>query len=286
MKGVSFVKKGVFLPNFKCFGNAQIMADLAYEAEQAGWDGFFIWDHVNRRPEMGDVVDPWIALTAVAMQTEHIRFGAMITPVPRRRPWQLARETVSLDHLSNGRLIFGAGIGSGKPMEWANLGEETDARVRGAMLDEGLAILDGLWSAEPFTHMGAYYDVNDAQFQPGPVQQPRIPVWVGGNWPNKAPMRRAARWDGAFAILPDDDDAANLNAFKDLVAFLHTERKDDTPFDIVYKGGPGMSPALINDYADAGATWWLANIAPHHYGATWEGEWPLAPMRATIQQGP
>lgn len=277
---------GVFIPNFKCYGEARAVAELAHEAEDAGWDGLFIWDHVNRREAMGDVVDPWIALTAAAMVTQRIRLGTMVTPVPRRRPWNLARETVSLDRLSDGRVVLGVGIGSGREMEWNDLGEETDPRVRGAMLDEGLAILDGLWSAERFAYDGAYYQVDNVKFMPGPVQQPRIPVWVGGNWPNKPPMRRAARWDGVFSIFKSQVDAENLGAFREMVAFIGDQRESAAPFEFVYRGAPNIEADVLAEFRDAGLTWWLSDIAPHRFGGEWEVAWPCEAMRDAIRQGP
>src|SRR5689334_13471095 len=176
---------------------------MARDAEAAGWDGFFLWDHVILWPT--PTCDPWVALAAVALATERVRIGPLVTPLPRRRITKLARETVTLDHLSNGRLVLGVGIGLG-PWEWEYLGEETDLRTRGAMLDEGLELLTKLWSGEPVMHEGRFYTCrgdkgpNDptpipTPFLPRPVQ-PRIPVWVAGTWPKKPPFRRAARWDG------------------------------------------------------------------------------------------
>jgi alkanesulfonate monooxygenase SsuD/methylene tetrahydromethanopterin reductase-like flavin-dependent oxidoreductase (luciferase family) len=145
------MKFGIYLPNFGPFGDARVLADLAREAENAGWDGFFIWDHIagGNLP----IVDPWVALAAIAIATRKIRIGTTVTPLPRRRPWKVAREAVSIDHLSGGRLTLGVGIGLGDA-EWAHLGEETDLKKRGAMLDEGLSVLIGLWSGEPFSYAG------------------------------------------------------------------------------------------------------------------------------------
>jgi alkanesulfonate monooxygenase SsuD/methylene tetrahydromethanopterin reductase-like flavin-dependent oxidoreductase (luciferase family) len=182
---------GLYLPNYGVFGDVRLLADLAREAEAVGWDGFFLWDHIAEQYEdtttMLPMIDPWVALAAIAMQTEKLRIGTTVTPLPRRRPWKLARETVSIDRLSNGRLILGVGIGAGE-LEWDHLGEETDLRSRGQMLDEGLDILTGLWSGEPFSYSGKHYQIEHAQFLPTPVQQPRIPIWVGGLWGNKAGM--------------------------------------------------------------------------------------------------
>ncbi len=161
--------------------------DLARDAESAGWDGFFLWDHIAEKDEAGNSLpctDPWIALTAAALQTTSIILGTTVTPLPRRRPHKLARETVTLDRLSGGRLVLGVGIGGGKT-EWDLLGEETDLPSRGRMLDEGLDILVGLWSGESFEYQGEHYHIEQAQFLPKPLQQPRIPIWVGGGWPEQ-----------------------------------------------------------------------------------------------------
>lgn len=284
---------GVYLPNFGAFGSARVMADLAQDAENAGWDGFFIWDHIAR-PFLTDVVDPWVALTAAAMTTKTIKLGAMITPIPRRRPWKLARETVSLDHLSGGRIIFGAGLGSGRDAEWLNLGEELDPKVRGLMLDEGLDILAGLWSGEPFEYEGAYHTVTETQFQPASLQTPRIPVWIAGNYPSKPPLRRAARWDGVFPILnaENDDITTLVNQLKDVVNLVTEYRADDSPFDVIYLGLPtsgddkSQAAEIVAPFIDAGMTWWLENIAPWRFGMAWDSQWDLAIMRERILQGP
>ncbi len=191
------MKFALDLPNLGPFGDARVLADLAQRAESAGWDGFFIWDHVFWRGWAWPHVDPWVALAAVALSTERIRLGTMVTPIPRRRPQKLARETVSIDHLSGGRLILGVGSG-GSVTEFDNMGETEIPRERGARLDEGLEILTRLWSGQPVDYVGEHLKVTGATFLPVPVQLPRIPIWVAGNWPHKKPMRRAARYDGVF----------------------------------------------------------------------------------------
>ncbi len=184
------LKTAIYLPNYGPFGDARAIADLARDAESAGWDGFFLWDHIAAHDDAGDSLpcaDPWLALTAAAMQTTSIMLGTTVTPLPRRRPHKLARETVTLDRLSGGRLILGVGIGGGQS-EWDHLGEETDQRSRGRMLDEGLDVLTGLWSGEPFQFDGEHYHIEQAQFLPPPFQQPRIPVWVGGKLAEQTPI--------------------------------------------------------------------------------------------------
>jgi alkanesulfonate monooxygenase SsuD/methylene tetrahydromethanopterin reductase-like flavin-dependent oxidoreductase (luciferase family) len=275
------VRYGIYVPNFGDYGDARRLAALARDAEDARWDGFFLWDHVAR-PFATDMVDPWIALTAIAMATKTIRIGALVTPLPRRRPWKVARETASLDQLSGGRLVFGAGTGSagGRAVEWASFGEQMDARMRGAMLDEGLEILTGLWSGAPFQFRGKHYHVDEALFLPRPVQFPRIPIWVAGYWPNKSPFRRAARWDGVFPL-------AQTSAFvppeqlREIVAYVRAQRADASPFDVVALGvtsaGRADTDRVVATRA-AGATWWLERV--HGDRGSFEE------MRERVRQGP
>ncbi|MBN1966746.1 MAG: LLM class flavin-dependent oxidoreductase [Anaerolineae bacterium] len=290
------MRYAVYLPNFGPFGDAQTLAWLARDAENAGWDGFFIWDHVAGERWPPDMADPWVALAAIALHTRRVRIGALVTPLPRRRPWKVARETVSVDRLSSGRLIFGAGTGDG-PGEWDDLGEEADPAVRGAMLDEGLAVLDGLWSGEPFSYAGHHYRVRGAHFLPPPLQTPRIPVWVAGHWSDRAPLRRApfrraARWDGVFpgSWNPPPEDICAASEF---VRTCRAEAGIDAaqPFDVAVAGMTASdrseAQAALVPYAEAGVTWWLENISPSRTErGSWLGEWPIARLRARILAGP
>jgi alkanesulfonate monooxygenase SsuD/methylene tetrahydromethanopterin reductase-like flavin-dependent oxidoreductase (luciferase family) len=285
----------LYLPNYGVFGDARRVADLAREAEQVGWEGFFLWDHVA--PTSGPdghgepAVDPWIALTAVALNTQTIRIGTTVTPIPRRRPWKLSRETVSLDRLSNGRLILGVGIGLGEG-EWGDLGEEADSRVRGAMLDEGLAVLTGLWSGEPFSYEGQYYHIKHAHFLPTPIQ-PTIPIWVGGFWPNKAPFRRMAQWDGMIPLFQAHG-PEQVALLKEAVAFVQEQRREigqQGPFDVANIGvTPGDDPAeaaiRVGAAADAGMTWWLELLMPEVYGFAPSQPDAFEALRARVLQGP
>lgn len=280
------MKYGIYLPNFGPYGDARALADLARDAEDAGWDGFFIWDHITW--EHQPVVDPWVGLAAVAVNTERMRIGTTVTPLPRRRPWKLARETVSLDHLSGGRLILGVGIGGGE-REWDDLGEETDLKARGVMLDEALEVLLGLWSGEPFSYDGDFYHIKQAQFLPMPVQVPHIPIWVGGSWPNKRPFQRAARWDGVYPLFKEW--GKELEQLHDVVAYVQARRESDRPFDIVFQGvTPGddkaKAAAIVAPYAEAGLTWWLEAIAPYRFGQGFDGKWPVEALRQRVLQGP
>lgn len=268
------------LPAFGEFADVHTLASLAHEAEEAGWDGFFIWDHLQAEPGT-PVADPWVALTAIALRTRRIRFGALVTPLPRRRPWKLAREATTLDRLSGGRLIVGVGIGGEQWYhEYSTFGESVDDKTHAAMLDEGLDILVGLWSGQPFSYEGKYYTVRNAQFLPSPTQTPRIPLWLAGIWPNKIPMRRAARWDGFFPII--NERLFQPEEIRAMLAYIRQYRPADEPFDVVVAGGtsnldPAEAARLLKNYAEAGVTWWQEGFM---------GNDTLDYARARIQQGP
>jgi alkanesulfonate monooxygenase SsuD/methylene tetrahydromethanopterin reductase-like flavin-dependent oxidoreductase (luciferase family) len=277
------MKYGLSLPNFSILGDVALLADLAAQAEAAGWHGVFVWDHIARKPEFDPVIDPWIAVTAMAMRTTSIRIGALITPMARRRPWKVARETASLDQLSNGRLIFGAGLGSDSSGEFASFGEEMDLKTRSVMLDEALDVLTGLWRGEPFSYEGAHYQIRDAQFLPTPVQQPRIPIWIGGFWPNKPPFRRAARWDGVVPLLTGEHIDEQL---KDLLSFIHEYRDASQPFDIVGMGQKQSDDETRDAYHANGGTWWIEELNPIYFSDDWRASWTLEAIREVIEQGP
>ena len=276
------MRYGVSTPNFGDYSDPRLLAELAREAEAAGWDGFFLWDHIVW-PWHDTVADPWVALAVMAMSTERLRLGPMVTPIPRRHPWKLARETVTLDHLSAGRLLLGVGLGGFQSEEFEAFGEEGDPKVRAAKLDEGLEVLTGLWSGEPFSYSGKHYQVKEVHFIPPPVQQPRIPIWVAGTWPLKAPFRRAARWDGVVPTRRDVDKPLTPAEIRDIVAYVKEHRTSDAPFDVGHGGQtPGRDAAedaeIVAPYAEAGVTWWLEARLP------WVS--PLAEVRERIRKGP
>jgi alkanesulfonate monooxygenase SsuD/methylene tetrahydromethanopterin reductase-like flavin-dependent oxidoreductase (luciferase family) len=259
----------VDVPNFGDFADPRLFADLARRAEEAGWDGLFVWDHVTHSKEARrQIADPWVLLTAAALATQRIRLGPMITPVPRRRVSKLAREVTTLDRLTGGRMILGVGLGAPVPDEYGTFGEPTDLRLLAAHLDEGLEALNLLWSGEPVTFRGEHVVVDDVAFLPTPVQRPRVPIWVAGIWPAKAPMRRAARWDGAVPILPETDGGSSRSpdpaAVAEIREFLAASRaaagRESEPFDLVIRGTTPADPAaaanLVAPLAAAGATWW------------------------------
>jgi alkanesulfonate monooxygenase SsuD/methylene tetrahydromethanopterin reductase-like flavin-dependent oxidoreductase (luciferase family) len=287
------MRYGVYVPNFGPYGNARVLADLAYEAEAAGWDGFFLWDQVSKTTltsTFDPMVDPWIALAAIALRTRTIRLGMLVTPLPRRRPWMVARETVSLDHLSSGRLIFGVGSGGGY-FDFEALGEASDAKTLAGLLDEGLEVLTGLWSGEPYRHEGTFYHIKEAQFLPRPLQSPRIPIWVAGMWPAKAPLRRAARWDGVVPIGRDLPLTGMLTPAQmhEIVRSIASEPGYTLPFEVVQSGitggtDTGQDCEVVAAYQQVGVTWWVEKILPELWGS-WT-DWPLEAMRSRIRQGP
>jgi alkanesulfonate monooxygenase SsuD/methylene tetrahydromethanopterin reductase-like flavin-dependent oxidoreductase (luciferase family) len=208
------LRSALWLPLFDQLADPAAVARLAAEAEEAGWHGLFVWDHLNWRAPVQQVADPWITLAAAAGVTERLRLGPMVTPLARRRPAKVARETATLDLLSGGRLTLGVGLGSDRfGAELSATGEQLDDRQRGQMLDEALQILTAAWSGRPVEHHGPHYTVDGIRFLPRPVQRPGVPVWVAGFPGNAAPMRRAARHDGFFPVnLSRPDQVAEITA--------------------------------------------------------------------------
>src|SRR5712691_6419591 len=265
-------------------GDVETILEMTIEAEEAGWDGVFYWDGIYIE-SAGPMYDPWVILGAMALQTKRVRLGAVLTPLSRRRPWKLARETVTLDHLSNGRLIVPVGLGALDDGGFAKVGEATDRKIRAQLLDEGLEILTGLWSGQPFSFHGEHYHVQEMTFLPPPLQSPRIPIWVVGAWPRIKSMQRVLHYDGLLPAKLNADGSfaevtpADIQAMK---AYVTEHRAQSTPFDIVYEGEtPGDNHAQASDivrpYAEAGITWWLEA----RWSASGEDE-----VRSRIKQGP
>ena len=281
----------VDIPNFGEYFHPRTMAEIGKEAEDAGCDGLFIWDHVWLG-ENDPFVDPWVALTAIALNTERIRLGTMVTPLARRSAWKLARETVSVDQVSDGRLILGVGLGAPPDLEFASFGMETDNITRARMLDEGLDVLTSLWSGDPTSYRGQHYQIDNVTFQPPTLQQPRIPIWVAGVWPRKPPFRRAARWDGMFPIKNDGTEPTDMTSempvlmpqdIEDAVIFTKSYRVSEGPFDVV----TGIQDSMMSrselgriaaEYEAAGLTWQTHSFGP------WNGT--IEECRARIRQGP
>jgi alkanesulfonate monooxygenase SsuD/methylene tetrahydromethanopterin reductase-like flavin-dependent oxidoreductase (luciferase family) len=235
------VRQGIFVAPFGELSEPGRVAELAARAERRGWDGFFLWDHVAFHGPPRAIADPWVTLAAMAVATERLLIGPLVTPIARRRPHKLARETVSLDRLSRGRLVLGVGLGWDRTGEFDpdRFGEEGDPRARARLLDAGLDRLLAYWGGE---------------FKPQPVQRPRIPVWVAAGWPHRRPLRRAARFDGVFPIdLPGPEALAELTA--EVRALRGSSGADG--FDVVVRNPPGTDPA---PWIAAGATWCLTAL--------------------------
>ena len=253
------------IPNFGDFADVRTVAKVAAEAEAAGWDALFVWDHVvhDKQRRAGQPFgDPWMLLTAAALATTRLRLGTLVTPVPRRRPEQLARQVATLDVLSGGRVVFGAGLGGPIEDEFGSFGDTTDPAVLAERLDEGLELLSRYWSGETVDHQGRHYTVRQVRLLPATVQRPRPPVWIAGYWPNRRPMRRAARWDGAAPLFENarHGQAPSVDDVRDLAGYIARQRGDRAgdPFDIVVGGASDPSSAgdLSGPLEEAGATWW------------------------------
>ncbi len=243
------MQRGLFIPQFGELAHPRLLADLGQRAERAGWDGLFVWDHIQYRAPAALVLDPWVTLAAVGAATTRLRLGAMVTPLARRRPWVVARQLAALDLLTDGRMVLGVGLGlDDSGQELSTFAEELDARTRAEMLDEGLEIVHGLLSGQTLHHRGPHYTADGAMFLPTPVQSP-LPTWVAARWPNRAPLGRAARYQGVFAI-----SVASPAAAEQLTAQMGLLRPAGGPFDIVVAPEPGW-PA--QDWAKAGVTWLL-----------------------------
>lgn len=247
-------RQGIDVSPFGELADPRVLAGLAAAAEQRGWDGFFVWDHIVYRAPVRAVADPWVALAAVACATSRLRIGPLVTPLSRRRVHKVARETVTLDLLSSGRLILGVGLGSARNGELEPFGEVADPRERAVLLDRGLADLSRYWAGD---------------FEPVPLQRPRIPVWVAAEWPHRRPLRRALQWDGVFPTgLPDPAALAELTSEIDMA------RPGGTPFEVIVDIPAGEDPG---PWARAGASWTVTDL----------GMQPtLAQVREVIEAGP
>jgi alkanesulfonate monooxygenase SsuD/methylene tetrahydromethanopterin reductase-like flavin-dependent oxidoreductase (luciferase family) len=266
------LQSALWLPLFDDLADPVVVARLAAEAEEAGWHGVFVWDHLRWRAPVRQVADPWITLAAVATATESLRFGPMVTPLARRRPAKVAKETATLDRLSGGRLTLGVGLGSDRfAGELSATGEELDDRRRGQLLDESLEILAAAWSGRPVHHHGRHYTVDSISFLPTPVQRPGVPVWAAALPGSVKPLRRAARHDGFFPVnLEHPDQLADI-----VTTITGLRQGKTTRYDVAVALPPGADPA---PYAKAGATWWLAEFEPETVS--------LDQVRGVLRDGP
>ncbi len=258
-------RRGLFVAPFDALADPRLIGELAARAEAAGWDGFFIWDHLQYGTGVAEIADVWTCCAVVALRTERLLFGPMVTPLARRRPQVLARQAASLAVLSGGRFVLGLGLGDDWVGEFSAFGDERDPRVRGRMLDEGVEVLAALLTGGPVDHVGTHYAAHDVRFHPAP----NVPIWLAGRFGNMAPMRRAARHDGFFVIgLDQPDDLAEVIAGLD--------QHDPAPgFEVVVDLQPEQDH---REWLDRGATWVLTRIGPHDVD--------LAAVREVVEAGP
>jgi hypothetical protein len=271
------MRYGFVLPG----GSAEEQLELAVVADQAGWDGVFVW-------EAAYGVDAWTLLGAMAVRTEHVRLGTMLTPLPWRRPWKVASQAVTVDHLSGGRAIVAVGLGA-TDAALGTTGEVVDRRERASMLDEGIEVMTALWSGE-LAYSGRHYEVDlrarrELFDMPGPVQGDRVPIWVVGAWPRPKSMERVLRCDGLLPVVMAEGGGFRTTTPDDVRAMIewldaNGGRRPD--FDVVMEGEtPASDPAkareIVAPWRDAGCTWWLE--------ARWNGG-SAAELRARLEGGP
>jgi alkanesulfonate monooxygenase SsuD/methylene tetrahydromethanopterin reductase-like flavin-dependent oxidoreductase (luciferase family) len=263
------MQHALYLPPFGELADPKAMIELCVAAEEHGWDGVFLWDHILRPSDQpAEIADVWVLLAGIAVETERIRIGPMVTPMVRRRPQKLAREALTLDHLSDGRVVLGLGLGVDTGGELSRFGEVVDAKERGDVLDEGAALLVELLSGEEVVHRGRFFTADGVRYLPKPVQTPSIPIWMAARGDARRPVRRAARYDGLFPI---DVDADGLARMLDIVV---TERGSLDGFDVAVLAAPG---ADLEAMATLGATWAMWSFLP--------GE-PIADILPVILAGP
>jgi alkanesulfonate monooxygenase SsuD/methylene tetrahydromethanopterin reductase-like flavin-dependent oxidoreductase (luciferase family) len=267
------------------FGSVRDYVEMARDAESTGWDGVFAWDDIS--VERGDVFDPWVVLGAMAAVTERITLGAMVFSLARRRPWKVARETITIDHLANGRFVLPVGLGGTWDGGYSRVNtEDPSRRVRAEKLDECLEILELAWSGETVSFRGKHYSMEDLHFDPRPVQRPRIPVWPVGAWPHPKSLRRAARWDGVIVSdMSDGSDAEDTTpaAVAGVTSWMRENRTVSGPFDVITEGitsgaDAAADRAKLEPLAEAGATWFIES--------RWEADQSIDTLRERIRLGP
>src|SRR4051812_23797203 len=246
------------------YGSVHDYVEMAREAEVTGWDGVFVWDDIV--VDRGDIFDPWVMLGAMAAVTKRVTLGAMVFSLARRRPWKVARETITIDNLSNGRFVLPVGLGGTWDGGYSRVStDDPQRRVRAEKLDECLEILELAWSGETVSYDGAHYSMKDLRFDPRPVQRPRIPVWPVGAWPHPKSLARAARWDGIIVSDMSGEskaDAISPAVVASVAAWMAEQRESAEPFDIVVEGitsgtDASMDEAQLAPLARAGATWFI-----------------------------
>ncbi|WP_033340496.1 LLM class flavin-dependent oxidoreductase [Catenuloplanes japonicus] len=262
------MRYGVILPG----GSGQRQLEQAVAAERAGWDGVFVW-------ETGYGVDAWSLLAGMAVATERVRLGTMLTPLPWRRPWKLASQVATVDQLSGGRAILAVGVGAVDPPLPSSAREETDVRVRASMMDEGIDLMRALWGGDG--HFGGtHYDFDGGTgnlVEVGRPVQDRVPIWVVGAWPRPRSMRRVLRCDGVVPQFAGEGGPADLREMRAWLA----ERGAAPGLDVISEG-ESTGPETVRPWADAGATWWLET----RWGSMETTDQRVSDMTTRIEAGP
>ena len=273
------MKYGIYTPNWgPIFETPRKFVELAQKAEDAGWDGLFLWDHVNEYEDGVTVsfTDVWTMLGAIATNTEKIQIGTTVTALPRRRPWKLAREIVAVNKLSEGRFTFGVGLGVDG--DYQPFHDEMVIKNRAEMVQESLDIITGLISGEVFSYQGKHFTIEETQFLPKPIG--KIPIWCAGTWPNKGPFKRAAHYDGIIPLIEGFEDPVTTEVMNDIKGYLLEHRKNLNDFDLVKIGGRYSDDRYYEEakaFESIGTTWWLETVGP------WRDDLTLEEM---IDRGP
>lgn len=269
------------VPNVGIFADMSLLVELAGRTEEAGWDGWFLWDHILYHDPTWPVADPVVALSAAAAVTDRIRLGILMMALPRHDPAIVAKQLVAVDHLSSGRLTTGFGLGS-MDEEYYRFGADPDLRTRADRLDEGLELMSRSWTGETFSFSGSHYQVEDVQMRPRPRQHPRPPVWVAGRWPNRRPFLRAAQWDGVMPTQADLAKGETMSAqtVATIRDYLLAHRAAGSGLDIAIEGttAPTVRSGRLAAYARAGVTWWIEALG------WWRGDAHTAMAR--VSAGP
>jgi alkanesulfonate monooxygenase SsuD/methylene tetrahydromethanopterin reductase-like flavin-dependent oxidoreductase (luciferase family) len=247
------MKYGFVLPG----ASAPELLEQAILAEQADWDGVFAW-------ETAYAVEPWTLLSAIAQRTERIRLGTMLTPLPWRRPWKLASQVMTLDQLSNGRVILAVGTGA-TDAALGTTGEETDTRIRAERMDDAIDLMRGLWEGR-LKFDGKHYSIDlsvraDGLKNTAQLVQSRVPIWVVGAWPRPKSMRRVLKCDGLLPLVLEDKDWRH--ATPDDIRAMRSWLADNgarPDLEIIAEGETqpdGSGPEMVKPLAEAGCSWWL-----------------------------
>lgn len=260
---------------------AEFLLDLAVAADEAGWDGFFLWDHITWYVP-ANMVDPWMMLGTIAGRTKNLRLGTIVTPLPRRRPQIVARQLVTLDHLSHGRAVLGVGIG-GDARDFTAFGEKFNYRLLAEKLDEALEVITELWSGEAVSYHGKHYTLDEVTFLPRPVQDPRIPIWIGGE--STSALKRVSKYEGWVIGGPApsaNQKGFSLDQISKAIEKIKRYRDNDDQFDVVYGMEFPKEEKLLKETlqkADLiGVTWMLEGI----YGLRFNAEQALE----RVKEGP